>query len=275
MESAAELIKQLNVSKDRVKALEAEGDTRREEHEKHVSHLRYEVYRDQIRELESKRDEEIKGLEETYESTVKSTTAEMQTAMSVVNRVERILDLLRVPKRGLREIDETTISYYRYYRGEERKYKEALPYLYQGSRLQIRLFIVENKKPKNKYSLCALGDTVFSEELLKLEHSYGCPFSTDQQFRLMSVIRDSADVQELKTYADRKRGDLLVRLKGRYDELEAEYEEVQKSYTPDDFLALIVSKCDCGYFTTILDGHWDKGTHPCPRCGVIVAQIEG
>jgi hypothetical protein len=266
MESATELIKRLNLSKDRVKALEAEGDTRREEHEKQVSRLRYEVYQDQIRELENKRDDEIKGLEDAYKSGEQSTTSEIHTAMSVVHQVERILDLLRVPKRSLREIDETAITHcgQNWRATPENNFKEALPYLFQGSRLQIRLFVVENKKPKNKYSLCALGDTVFSEELLKLEHSYGCPFSTDQQFRLMSTIRDSADVQELKTYADRKRGELVVRLKGDYDKVLADYEEVQKSYTANDFLALIVARCCCGYFTTILDGYAPKD-RTCPR----------
>jgi predicted Zn-ribbon and HTH transcriptional regulator len=82
----------------------------------------------------------------------------------------------------------------------------------------------------------------------------------------MSHMRDGATAEELKTYADRKRGELVVRLKGNYDDVLADYEDVQKSYRADDFLALMLSRCVCGYFKTRLDGSYEQKNGTCPRC---------
>jgi predicted Zn-ribbon and HTH transcriptional regulator len=265
MESAAELIKRVNLSHGAVATLQTKRDRIRDDHIKHKQHVQYDLYTPMIRNLNDAMDAELKRVQTAQDNLTNGVTMEIETALSVVSEVQRILDLLRIPTRGLRDIDASAITYC----GQSWHppgYREALPYLYQGSRLNIRLFIVENKKPKNRFSLCALGDTVFPEELLKLEHSYGCPFSTDHQFRLVSHMRDGASAEELKSYAERKRTEMVVRLKGDYDDVLADYEDVQKSYRADDFLALMLSRCVCGYFKTRLDGSYEQKNGTCPRC---------
>lgn len=269
MESASDLIRQVSNSKLRIAVLQEEEHTRRKQHVDEEQRVKYDVYQPQIRDLEHKRDEEISQLGAAYEKLQQGTQSEIEQHVSVVKVVESILNFLRIRPAVDPIADDAIKSHH------VNGYAEALPHLFDTPHLKIRLFIVENGKPKNKYSLAALGNTSFQESLLKLERSYGCDFYTVGNicFPLEVCLKDAPAVDALKAYLERTRPQILARLTGDYDGVEAEWEEVVASYKVEDFKDILVWRCGCGYFSTTLDDDYTQKNKNCVRCGEILHAV--
>jgi hypothetical protein len=142
------------------------------------------------------------------------------------------------------------------------KTKENLGFLFDDDYLKIKLYMVENEKPKNKYDLIALGRCRFDEDLLKLPrnsfYSFDIPWGN-----LQTVVREFASVADLKTWLGTHRDKILTDEIHEYLDVKADYLAALKEYTIDDFTELLRSRCPkCGYFTSVLDTYQpDK----CPR----------
>lgn len=167
--------------------------------------------------------------------TVEAETKELLTPLwEHVNKVKRIIALLRIaetiqPVKDIEDGDITT------YHGE---YLEWLGCLYKGDYLIIRLMITENKKPKNRYSLLAYGRCAFhNENLLKKCYSYGLPNLRDYTggFNVTHELGSFPTIPDAKAYAQKSANKPLKQFIDDYVKLKAEYMEVTATYTLSDF----------------------------------------
>lgn len=169
---------------------------------------------------------------------LKTVEAETKDALNPLwekmNRVKRIIALLRIaetiqPVKDIEDGDITT------YHGE---YLEWLGCLFKGDYLIIRLLITENKKPKNRYSLLAYGRCAFHDEtLLKKCYSYGLPNLRDYTggFNVTHELGCFPEISDAKAYAQKSANKPLKQFIDDYVKLKAEYMEVTAEYKLSDF----------------------------------------
>ncbi len=221
--------------------------------------ITYDVYQPQIRELEAKRDREREALRAHTEAQESDISRQSTELMAVIKKVERILDFLKLDT--THSLDLTEIRTYR------DMYLDDLGFLLDDRYLKIKLYIVGNRKPTNKFSLAAVGKCFFHEELLKLPRGYGVDIHYDW-LSIEIVFKDGPTVAGLKEYLAKHKPNLLSYELKRYEEVKAAYEQAVQRYTVEDFTALLTDRCPkCGFFLSLFDS-WARdanGSVTCPR----------
>ena len=267
MESASRLVAQVLGNNKAIDELRAQQDVMDKEHRDRSWAVGQE-YTKRIRAVEAEKDEVLAALKKEHDSVHQEKQIQIEELYKVPQRVKRILDLLRLEAdRDLSIPDDAPQPY----NGYENMHRESLGYIVDERFLKVKLFIVQNRKPTNKYSLCALSNTIFYEELLKLPKQYGCPFHTKARYSSESVVRDWPTIEAAKAWLARpvNRENLIQQLKGQYDTIAADYAEVVQHYKASQFKALMTAVCEkCGYFYTDLDGRSLRQgeAEECPRC---------
>ncbi|KKL21480.1 hypothetical protein LCGC14_2445000, partial [marine sediment metagenome] len=140
----------------------------------------------------------------------------------------------------------------------------------------IKLYIVENVKPKNRYSLVAIGQCLFGNLLLELRSGGGGVFNYRRHSSLLASIRDAPSIADHMAWLDdSRRQKLVVELTGDYENVKAEYLDVLAAYGRHDFEELMTDQCTCGYFYTVLDNISRRDERiTCPRCQHLMARAE-
>jgi len=264
------LVEQVQVNSRKIKTLEARDHALRDSTQQEVRRLTYDVYRPKIKQLEDERDRATRQVQSEYDLALDEGKREIEGLQVVINQVRRIFDFLRVEVKDL-AIDDDDVKPYR------DRAKESLGYLFDDDYLKIKLYIVENEKPKNKFSLIAMGRCLFGEHLLKLRREYSTGVHTWHGYNIEVSIRDMPSVAELQPWlADSRRQQLIIDLTGGYEKVKAEYLDVIEQHTPEEFKELMTDRCVCGYFYTIFDNirREDKPAL-CPRCGKAMEKIGG
>ncbi|KKM97576.1 hypothetical protein LCGC14_1166640 [marine sediment metagenome] len=235
-----------------------------------VRRLEYDVYRPKIQLLEHERDDRIEQVNRECDEARDEKQKEKEALGVVVDQASRIIEFLRVDDtRNLAVVDDDV----QVYRDRE---KENLGYLFDDAWLGIKLYIVGNAKPKNRFSLVAIGQCLFGDRLLKLSSGYGADLNYHHHASLLTPIRDAPSIADhLAWLDDSRRQKLIVELTGDYEKVKAEYLDVLAAYERHDFEELMTDQCECGYFYTILD-NISRRDEPitCPRCQHLMAKGE-
>ena len=93
---------------------------------------------------------------------------------------------------------------------------------------KIGIFIYENDKPKNKFSLCAIGKTIFNEEIMTIPYSNGLSLR-DEGINIRKWIKDMPNKNDLVVYFERNKHRVLKEFLEHHAEVEIEYKEVIKA----------------------------------------------
>lgn len=193
---------------------------------------------DEFYKKERELDDEKSRRQAALNNKLKTVEAETKEALNPLwermNRVKRIIALLRIAEtiQPVRDIEDGDITTY------HEEYLEWLGCLYKGDYLTIRLLITENKKPKNRYSLLAYGRCAFEDQtLLKKCYSYGLPNLKDYRggFNVTHELGCFPEISDAKAYAQKSANKPLKQFIDDYVKLKAEYMEVTATYTLSDF----------------------------------------
>lgn len=240
--NAPELIKQYQENQGKLKVLETQSDEFYKAKQGEARQVEL-VFWEQERIIKQERDKEFGLINEQkriYEEKAKQERVELS---EVIHEVERIMAYLKLENRNL-EIDIATIKHYDRNKG---KYLEWLDYLYYDDFLKIRLLIVENDKPKNKYNLCALGKCLFHDGFLKIPRGYGLNLTSYNSGCNIEIIINNFDsIDKLKGWLGKNPVTLREKiLKGfltAYQEVKAEYLDAITNYRIEDFQEIIDTK---------------------------------
>jgi hypothetical protein len=185
----------------------------------------------------------------------------LETHYSTIKHAQRVLAFLSLPTQyDLWLPDKLRVNNWAF------QYQEDLGYFLDDELLKIRLYIIGNRKPKNRYSLVAIGRTVFSRELLSVPYSYGTDIM-DSDFQLISNIRDGSSAEELIKYLSKSRASLLKPTIIEYVLVKHEYNDVITNYNIKDLAPLIVWFCpSCNNFYTVWEQPYRAGVEA-PNCG--------
>jgi len=256
-------------ARERIKQHYQAMEEARRQQNKEINHLKWEVYGEVIRQIENFRDRAIRELEERHVSLQADKAEEILPYSSIITQAERILAMLTLETEPITIGDDDVVTY-----GDA---AESLGYLFDDDYLKIKLFIITNDRPKNKYSLIAVGRSIFGEPLIKYPRDCGLrikDFNTG--FKLEAILSFAASTDELKKWLAKHRGDLLGSTLKDYQQVKRQYIAVKQEYTREDFKELITWTCpQCKNFRTIFDYRPIPGTTPpCYRHNPYVDMIK-
>lgn len=232
MSDVIELIKQYKENDAEIKRL---GEVRREERkksqeeERKIEHFYYE----RIRKIERKRDEATANISSLNTQLEEVVGTRIENLHEVIAKVKRIKAFLNTDTSRDLEIDDGKAKPHAHH---EDDYFEPLGYLINDDFLKVKLYIVENDRPKNKYTLEAIGTCIFHEDLIDLHYSYGLRLDTSFFGLSLALSLDHRPtVEEIKQYVEKGKEDIMQLCKGNYDEVKKEYLEVIANYSLEDF----------------------------------------
>jgi len=272
MESAQNLVGRVLVSQQVIARLSAARDAIEKEHRDKIWAIGR-GFTDRIQALEHEKNVVIQELTREKESAYQGKANEIIELREVQIKVKRMLDFLHLDSTRDLSIPDDAPQMRNGYRGT--RHLESLGYIVDERFLKVKLFIAENDKSVNKYSLCALGQTIFYEALLKLPRNYGCPFYTKGHYEVEYVFKDWPSVTEITAWLAKpvNREKVMLQVKGEYDTVEREYTDTVKHYKASDFKPLMWAVCEkCGYFYTDLDDRTRadyerrQDSPECPHC---------
>lgn len=113
---------------------------------------------------------------------------------------------------------------------------------YKDEYLHIKLYITENEKSKNQFSLVAMGLCAFGrDENLSLPYSYGMFFIDDLSFgqhNIRTVIKDFPSFDLAKRYAENNKSRILKSFLDKYSSVKKFFKATISHFNEDDFQPL-------------------------------------
>ena len=259
-----ELIKQAKTAQERLNQLNKEDEELRDSTYQETRRIEFDVYGPQLRALNGKCYAEVRDLKAKEEKREREIREEYHTASAPIAWVKKVIAYLRLPRSAVSLLDEEVKCYHD---------KKVVPagFLLNDNYMKLKVYIIENDKPTNKYSLVVLGRTTFvGEEFAKWPRCYG--LSLQGSYAIERVIKDAPSISTLTSYLAKNQSEITKTTMGDYMTLKSEYLTVIQNYTIEDFKPLATFTCpDCGYFGTILDTYTERW---CPVCLKNISEVK-
>jgi hypothetical protein len=178
------------------------------------------------RKLGDKKEAELQAVNKDFLTYQEKQEKEIKDLREIVNRVNRILEFKHLTKKTL------DLSF-----SVENGRDKSLELIDQIKTpyMTVNVYIYENDKPKNKYTLAVLGYSFFAnnDDLINLPKCYGLGLM-DLSANIRFAIKDNSSINELKTYYLKQKEKILGDLLKKHAYVEKEYNAVLKNYnTPE------------------------------------------
>ena len=205
-----------------------EAATRQElDGERHAA-KEIEAIRDKQREENNRIREKANALTASLEQGIKELTPWIQ---SVDQKIEYLKHQEKIEGEKIQFDDESVKAY-------RDKELVKLGILYEDEFTIIKLFAVENDRPKNRWTLIAVGNTLL-RDLLDLTHDYGLPVHIDTYKAIQKALTHLPTLEEIQVYAE-KRWKTLMHAEGvMYKGVKERYLYTINNYTLEDFKPLL------------------------------------
>ena len=193
-----------------------------------------ERYNDIIHKIEEEKDRLISSVEYEKDQYVEQKEREIEGLKQPIEEVDRkikFLELAKTIKETDVSIDDKEMGAYRD-RGLYRK-----GFFFKDKYMNIKIYVAENDKPVNKYTLFACGNCAFGD-FMDLPHGYGLPVHGDRG-NITIIIKDLPTVEEINSYLEKNRKRVLKNLIGRYNVVKKEYLDVIRDYRLSDFKTVL------------------------------------
>lgn len=223
-----DLIKQYKENEKEIEKIYNSFDKLEKKNKDETYNLKYEIYDKKIRALQEERDKKITKLNEQFREIGNKKKEEIEKLSVHINKVKRILEFMRINKEGVRDLNFKAYSYYGYPR--EKNYLKPIDTISDDEFKKIQVFIYGNDKPKNKFSLCVVGMTIFNENILEIPKDYLHINKEDGYFNIEKWIKDLPTEEELKIYYEKNKDKILKEFLEEHSKAEEEYKEVLDNY---------------------------------------------
>lgn len=221
----------------------------REREEKYVHNAQEELekirykYQELMQNLEHKKRQEEKKIIDKRTQFEEKIKSEINPHYEQITQFKKILTFMRIQK-DKRDLHFEVYKYdyprdehgevMRVQRGNCLDYPEKIKIPYNAIEVIkndkyaiIKIFVVENDKPKNKFSLVVVGKSIFNEDLFTQRrnfYSYHLSCDTDYVTVRLSII-DRPTREELLQYLEKHKKNILKDYLAEHDQLERDYEK--------------------------------------------------
>lgn len=197
-------------------------DKKREEADQATQKIRskYQALKNKLHEEETKEMDDIATVFNEEKSKFEQVITEKR---KIIDQVKRILLLKKIAKKHPNPCFEV-----KSYRDKD---IEVIESLVKTSCIDLRVYVYGNSKPKNKYTLAVIGNSIFVDfdhKLIDLPCFYSLGLN-DHQANVRIWLKDNSTVESLKEYYHKNKGKLLNEILAKHAKLELEYQAVQKN----------------------------------------------
>lgn len=190
----------------------------KEKTKKERSRLKYDVYDPKITALERERDAALEAVDQSEEKE----KARLEAQRASLDQYKRFLCFIDA---YYRYKDPTPLECYHFkYPHPYRIYYDSIDTLVQTKYLLIQVYITENKKPKNCFSLILLGHSPFNRDHIEDLHDYGIT-AHSSSCAIKKNLRDAPTKRELQEWYTKNKPSILHNWIEQHKALEAEYDE--------------------------------------------------
>lgn len=233
-------IDQYRQAERELKKLNAEDTALREQQDKERNALRDKYWKLE-RNLSDKKGNEEDKLTKRHEKEKEKISKQEQPHVTITNEHSRIMTMMDTSKDYKKpEFKVYKFDYPRDEKGEVIRVQRGncldypdkieIPYtpidtIKDDKYAKIQIFITDNGKPKNKFSLSVAGHTIFPEKIIKPPYNYGYNFNTYYTNIIMNMA-DRPTKEELKAYYERNKKGILKQFLEELEKVEQEYENI-------------------------------------------------
>lgn len=191
------------------------------------------------KELEAEEREEREIIDKALEKQKADTEKQEQPHKEKTKQFNRIIEFIRISKKEHNlNFEVYKMDYPKDRKGEVIRTKSGdypeeiqidykpLDTIRNDGFIKLKIFITENRKPKNKFSLIAVGNTIFNKDILNIPYSYynfGCHINSAN---IETGIKDFPTKEEVKEYYKRNFGKILKDFREKHKKAEEEYKRV-------------------------------------------------
>jgi len=193
-------------------------------------------YQDLIRELEKQKYAIEQEIQTKEDADLKALETQMEGSLKIQKEFKTMMELFKVIENGTENNFKVPEVYF--YNYDNKVSCRPLYYIFADPYKSIGVYIVPNKKPKNKLSLILVGNTIFHEEVLRSVsntlayelHNYGLSVNTNGA-NVVMVIKDASTEKALNDYSNSKQfNNLVTNFSNQLKTLEEMYEQAKKLY---------------------------------------------
>ena len=219
--------------------------------------------------IEEKERKDIAQVEASAVDKAQPTQELITQLYSAINQVKRTLNFMQYRAPAPVMVEPLT-KYDRY-----PPFIEYLGCLLLDDYLKIEVFISQNGKPVNKYSVVALGNTIFHEDDFRDVKAFRfCGFvgGAKGRYEITYTFKEFASLEQARKYwelADKQKLLAQVVHVDKFYMLKKEFDDA-RTHRPEEFADFIFLRCECGGFYTTFDrdsyshSYWDHAA--CPHC---------
>jgi len=185
-----------------------------------------------IRLLKDTKTEKRRTLGKKIEEIEEKAEEELDSWFLIRENVKRIRALLSVnTTMDLQIADDAVYNVSKWH-----PFFEMLDYIVDENHLKIRLCIIENERPKNKFSLFGVGKCHFPDELFYHDRGFCVALcSNDRGVTILRELKHLPSVEALKNYVDENQALLKKRLVKNYFDVVGEYQQAHEQFKLEDF----------------------------------------
>ena len=195
------------------------------------------------RKLQDKKWNELREIGEQKEKSKKEIEEKINPYSEKLNEFERIIKFMDINKKEVDlDIELYRVDYprdengnvirtgkYKYnYPKKEKVFIKPLSILRDNKFCKIAIYIYENSKPKNKYTLCIIGKSIFyTRGILNFEWGYLSDVNENGHFK--KELKYMPQLEDLFKWFGKNQGKILNKEINKIDETIKEYKEVIKN----------------------------------------------
>jgi len=228
-DSLVEVYKKNETEIDRLSKMRDEEGKRYEAEARKI----HDWYWRKTRALEDRKDNDLYAIQKERTRLEDVVSTRIETLYQPIKQIKRILTFLRM------ETEELTIDDEKLKQKDvswRETYFEPLGYLIDDDFLKVRLYITDNSRPKNKFTLAVVGICGFPDSIIEWRHGYVHDLDTwHVPHNIVMELKVAASIEELKIFLNKRREHLISLIKQNYDEVKAEYLEVISTFKLEDF----------------------------------------
>jgi hypothetical protein len=190
-------------------------------------------YNETIYELDKQKHIETDKLEDDIDYAEKETHQKIEKLSEAKTTLNRVLYFLKIQNKKL---DSTPLDKIKNYRDRYLEIAEK----WNDENMELHLFIAENDRPKNKYSVIVVGNSKIgssdrNDTILVLPHSYGVDIDA-WNLDILSDVKHFPSINDAKKYLKTHNiQSILKEFFVQYDIVKSEYDSVISKYTLKDF----------------------------------------
>lgn len=204
------------------------------------------------RKLDDQEYKEVNEMEKTTDQINEKYEMQKENSLCVESEFNQIIKLMEIEEKWrYKSLPQPVVYYYDYLRNDNgyrqgdkiRMFYQIESVLVEDDFKKIYLYITKNDKPKNCISLCAIGNSKFTDKLIKkFPYSYGVDAHTDKA-NIRTSVKDFPTEEEARDYIKRNSKRILKDFLEEHTKMEELYNEViPQTKTKEWKLALLNHK---------------------------------